>query len=142
MVTQYFVSCVHVRFYFSLPLIFTLLAASISHFLTASLNFHVFLPTKKPGTTKLSLMCWPLGPAASLRAIIERHGRNFERYFNKPTRFLSSFLQVHLGILQECSLFQDLVMKLTSVCLRLTLDLFSFNLISLALWRSHLKLMS
>ena len=41
--TQYFVSCVHVRFYFSLPLIFTLLAASISHFLTAALNFHVFL---------------------------------------------------------------------------------------------------
>ena len=41
--TQYFVSCV-LRFYFSLPLIFTLLAASISHFLTAALNFHVFLP--------------------------------------------------------------------------------------------------
>ena len=37
--------CVHVRFYFSLPLIFTLLAASISHFLTAALNFHVFLPS-------------------------------------------------------------------------------------------------
>ena len=44
--TQYLVSCVHVRFYFSLSLIFTLLAASISHFLTAALNFHVFLPTK------------------------------------------------------------------------------------------------
>ena len=44
--TQYFVSCVFVRFYFSLPLIFTLLAASISHCLTAALNFHVFLPTK------------------------------------------------------------------------------------------------
>ena len=44
--TQYFVSCVHVRFYFSLPLIFTLLTASISHCLTAALNFHVFLPTK------------------------------------------------------------------------------------------------
>ena len=43
--TQYFVSCVHVRFCFSLPLIFTLLAVSISHFLTAALNFHVFLPT-------------------------------------------------------------------------------------------------
>ena len=42
--TQYFVSCVRVRFYFSLPLIFTSLAASISHFLTAALNFHVFLP--------------------------------------------------------------------------------------------------
>ena len=40
--TQYFVSCVHVRFYFSLPLIFTLLAASISYCLTADLNFHVF----------------------------------------------------------------------------------------------------
>ena len=40
--TQYFVSCVHFRFYFSLPLIFTLLATSISHCLTATLNFHVF----------------------------------------------------------------------------------------------------
>ena len=44
--TQYFVSCVHVRFYFSLQLIFTLLAASISHFLDAPSNFHVFLPMK------------------------------------------------------------------------------------------------
>ena len=44
--TQYFVSCVHVRFYVSLPLIFNLLAAGISHCLTAALNFHVFLPTK------------------------------------------------------------------------------------------------
>ena len=44
--TQYFVSCVDVRFYFSLPLSFTLLATSISHCLTAALNFHVFLPTK------------------------------------------------------------------------------------------------
>ena len=42
--TQYFFSCFHVPFYFSLPLIFTLLAASISHFLTAALNFHVFFP--------------------------------------------------------------------------------------------------
>ena len=39
--TQYFVSCVHVR-YFSLPLIFTLLAASISHFLTAKFVSFVF----------------------------------------------------------------------------------------------------
>ena len=44
--TQYFVSCVHVCFSFSLLLIFTLLAASISYFLSAPLNFHVFLPTK------------------------------------------------------------------------------------------------
>ena len=57
LITHYFhvrmvvLSCVHVPFYFSLPLIFTLLArcflaASISHFLTAALNFHVFLATK------------------------------------------------------------------------------------------------
>ena len=32
------------NYYFSLPLIFTLLAASTSHCLTAALNFHVFLP--------------------------------------------------------------------------------------------------
>ena len=44
--TQYFVSCVHVCFYFSLLLIFTSLATSISHFLTTALNFHVFLPMK------------------------------------------------------------------------------------------------
>ena len=46
MLTQYFVSRVHVRFYFSLLLIFAFLAASISHFLTTVLNFYVFLPTK------------------------------------------------------------------------------------------------
>ena len=52
--TQYFVSSVHVRFYFSLPHIFTLLAASISHCLTAALNFHVFLPTKFVSITRSS----------------------------------------------------------------------------------------
>ena len=41
-----FLCCVQVRFYFSRPLMFTLLAASISHFLTAALNLYVFLPTK------------------------------------------------------------------------------------------------
>ena len=40
--TQYFISCVHVRVYFSAPLIFTFLAASISHFLTAALTFLFF----------------------------------------------------------------------------------------------------
>ena len=45
MLTQYFVSRLHVRFYFSLALIYTLLAASISHILTAALNFHVSVPT-------------------------------------------------------------------------------------------------
>ena len=40
--TQYFVSCVHVRFHFSLPIIFTLLAAGISHCLTAALIFMFF----------------------------------------------------------------------------------------------------
>ena len=44
--TNSFVPCVPVRLFFSLPLIFTLLAAGISHFLTAAMKFHVFLPTK------------------------------------------------------------------------------------------------
>ena len=44
--TQYFVSCAHVRFHFSLPLIFTLLAASISHFLSISMFF--FLQNSSP----------------------------------------------------------------------------------------------
>ena len=46
MLTQYFVSRLHVRFYFSLALIYTSLAARISHILTAALNFYVFLPTE------------------------------------------------------------------------------------------------
>ena len=60
--TQYFVSCVHVRFYFSLPLIFTLLAASFSHCLTAALNFHVFLPEFVSFVFNYSLqlfLCYP-----------------------------------------------------------------------------------
>ena len=44
--TQYFVSYVHVRFYFSPPLIFTFLVASISHFLTATRFF--FLRNSSP----------------------------------------------------------------------------------------------
>ena len=45
MLAKDFVFCVHVHFY-----IFTTAhfhpAASISHFLTAAMKFHVFLPTK------------------------------------------------------------------------------------------------
>ena len=37
---------VPIRLFFLLPLIFNLLAASISRFLNAALKFHVFLPTK------------------------------------------------------------------------------------------------
>ena len=47
--TQYFVSCVHIRFYFSLPLIFTLLVASISHFLTAAKKFSCFSRSNEMG---------------------------------------------------------------------------------------------
>ena len=43
--TQYIFFCVHVRFYFSLPLISPCWPL-LSHCLTAALNFHVFLPTK------------------------------------------------------------------------------------------------
>ena len=45
--------CVHVRFYFfSLPLIFMLLAASISHFLTASMKFSWF------SSNEIRLLCF------------------------------------------------------------------------------------
>ena len=40
--TKNFVSCVHVRLFFSLPLIFTLLAARICHLLTAVMKFSFF----------------------------------------------------------------------------------------------------
>ena len=46
--TQYFVSCVHVHFYFSLPIISTLLATSVSHFLTGTLNLFFFLRNLSP----------------------------------------------------------------------------------------------
>ena len=39
--------------FFSLPLFFNLVAASISHFLTAAKKFHVILQTK------LVSFCWP-----------------------------------------------------------------------------------
>ena len=42
MLTKDFVSSVHVCFFFSLPLIFTLLAACISYFLTAAMKFSCF----------------------------------------------------------------------------------------------------
>ena len=52
--TQYFVSCVHVRFYFSLPLIFTLLTASISHFLGGQ---SVYYTTHPLFLTKRAIYC-------------------------------------------------------------------------------------
>ena len=78
--TQYFVSCVHVRFYFSLPLIFTLLAASLSpglsHCLTAALNFHV-----------IRLFCFQsLALALSLLSTWNR-----QKYRRKKTLFLLFF---------------------------------------------------
>ena len=44
--TKKFVACVPVRFFFSRQLIFTLLAAIISHFLTSAMKFACFFPTK------------------------------------------------------------------------------------------------
>ena len=51
MLTKKFVACALVRFYFFTAAHFhladrSLLAASTSHFLTAGMKFHVFLPTK------------------------------------------------------------------------------------------------
>ena len=51
MLTKTFVACILDRFYFFTAAHFhladrSLLPASISHFLTAAMKFHVFLPTK------------------------------------------------------------------------------------------------
>ena len=51
LLTRDFVSCFHV-FFFSLPLNFTLLAASISHFLTAAMKFSCF------SSIEIRLLCF------------------------------------------------------------------------------------
>ena len=90
--TQYFVSCVHVRFYFSLPLIFALLVGSISHCLTAALNFQVFLPTKFVSFVfnhSLQLfLCYPRG---SGKNIVEKR-RFFVVFFFLKVRAAMKFL--------------------------------------------------
>ena len=50
--TRDFVSCFHVFFSFSLPLNFILLAASISHFLTAAMKFSCF------SSIEIRLLCF------------------------------------------------------------------------------------
>ena len=53
---------VPVHFIFSLPLIFTLVAASISHFLTAAIKFLCFLPTKLVSVVLFLAPAFPLLP--------------------------------------------------------------------------------
>ena len=50
--------------FFSLPLIFTLVAASISHFLTATIKFSCY------SSNEIGLLCFlPLAPALSLKTL-------------------------------------------------------------------------
>ena len=64
--------------FFSLPLIFTLLAASISHFLTA--NFHVFLRTKFVSfVLYLTLYLFPCYPHREIESL--KKVRNVEEFF-------------------------------------------------------------
>ena len=50
--------------FFSLPLIFTLVAASISHFLTAAIKFSCY------SSNEIGLLCFlPLAPALSLKTL-------------------------------------------------------------------------
>ena len=79
------------RFYFSLALIYTLLAASISHFLTAALNFHVFLPTKfvEKDTTLLLFFLFksPGGHAISFQQPLPQGAfRGFSRTISKARK--------------------------------------------------------
>ena len=86
--TQYFAFCVHVRFYFSLPLIFTSLAASISHCLTAPLNFHGFF-------LKNSSLLFSISRSSSFSVIHVRV--NIKNNVEKDTTLLLFFLSKSPG---------------------------------------------
>ena len=79
---------VHVRFYFSQPLIFTLRAASISHFLTTALNFHVFLPEN-------SSLLFPVTRSSSFS--VNHVSVNIKNNVEKDTTLLLFFLSKSPG---------------------------------------------
>ena len=60
-------TCFFVAFFFSLSVLFTLVVASIAHFLTATTKFHVVPPTKNVSFVFLS-RCSSFSPALSLLA--------------------------------------------------------------------------
>ena len=99
--TKYFVACVAVRFYFFtaakshlwllLKLISTLLAASISHFPTASVKFSCF------SSSEIRLLCFQ-SPAIALFSVIGvsvNIKNNFEKYSILLLFFLSKSLGGH-----------------------------------------------
>ena len=85
--------------FFSLPLIFTLVADSIYHFLTAATKFHdVVFPTKKMSPLLFSL-------ALALR-------RSFSRWASLACRLLSLFLCLPLSLY---SIFVDMTINLSLI---------------------------
>ena len=85
---QYFCLLCSCNFYFSLPLIFTLLAASTSHCLTAALNFHVFLP-------KNSSLLFSVTRSSSFSVI--HVSLNIKNNVEKDTTLLLFFLSLSPG---------------------------------------------
>ena len=102
MLTQYFFSCVHVRFYFSLPLIFTLVAAGISHCLTAALNFLFFF-------LQNSSLLFSVTHSSSFSVI--HVSVNIKNNVEKDTTLLLFFLSKKSG--RPCDFFPN---KLTLSC--------------------------
>ena len=86
--TQYFVSCVHVCFYFSLPLIFSLLTACISHFVSTATNFHVVLPTK------ICLLCFFISRSKSLSPFFSLSFAGLPTTFSFSLCFSFSIFQI------------------------------------------------
>ena len=82
--TQYFVSCVRVRFYFLVPLISTLLAASISHFLTTAIKFSCF----SSGRKEIRLLSFISG---SCSFSVIHINVDIEIYSQKKNGFLDAF---------------------------------------------------
>ena len=71
--------------FFSLPLFFTLVAAIISHFLTAATNFHVVLPTKNVSFVFYLSLYWALC-------------RSFSHWASLAYRLLSLYLCLSLSL--------------------------------------------
>ena len=82
----------------TLPLIFTLVAASISHFPTAATKFYVFLPTKK---CLLCLLSLPLAVC-----------RSFSRWVSLACRLLSLFVFHTLSVHSK---FVDITINLSLI---------------------------
>ena len=92
MITKDFVSCVHVRFYFFTAAHFHL-AASISHFLTAAMEFSCF------SSNEIRLLCFQSLARVIIKNNVKKDTTLLLLFFFplKTSRRPCDFLPLHLG---------------------------------------------